>query len=180
MQRLDKIRSDSLAYDEEAFARRLSHPVLVSQHMIRGELRRVAKSRPESGGRTMMHLQGKDDMERIPVTHERYVVLRRRNGANPGSPLVLGRESDCDVVVNDYSISAVHAHLYIVPLLGRVLVSDENSTNGSAHNGTLLEPKKKVMLVDGDYLNFGRMGFVFFRPGAFWRYLNDAFEWPEE
>ncbi len=65
--------------------------------------------------------------------------------------IVLGRESTCNVVVNDRQISRFHARL--TPTFEGVMLEDLGSKNGTYHNGTLLTAP--VVLQDGDHIAVG-------------------------
>ena len=69
--------------------------------------------------------------------------------------LVLGREKDCDLVVNEPSVSCYHVRLE--PHNGKCLVVDLGSTNGTLLNGIEV---RRAALRDGDSL---RLGDVIFR-----------------
>ncbi|MBE7535369.1 MAG: FHA domain-containing protein [Anaerolineales bacterium] len=66
-------------------------------------------------------------------------------------PIVLGRESTCNVVVNDRQISRFHARL--TPTFEGVMLEDLGSKNGTYHNGTPLTAP--VVLQDGDHIAVG-------------------------
>lgn len=65
--------------------------------------------------------------------------------------IVLGRESTCDVVVNDRQISRFHARL--TPTPEGIVLEDLGSKNGTYHNGLLLTTS--VVLQDGDHIAVG-------------------------
>lgn len=65
--------------------------------------------------------------------------------------IVLGRESTCNVVVNDRQISRFHARL--TPTFEGVMLEDLGSKNGTYHNGTPLTAP--VVLQDGDHIAVG-------------------------
>ena len=86
---------------------------------------------------------------------EDYPLLVAQEGPLKGQrwqlsqPLVLGRESTCDVVVADRQISRFHARL--TPTPEGVILEDLGSKNGTHHNGvTMTAP---VVLQDGDILS---------------------------
>lgn len=66
-------------------------------------------------------------------------------------PIVLGRESTCNVVVNDRQISRFHARL--TPTFEGVMLEDLGSKNGTYHNGAPLTAP--VVLQDGDHIAVG-------------------------
>jgi hypothetical protein len=71
----------------------------------------------------------------------------------PGETLSVGRAPDCDVVVDNPSVSKHHAALVWDAAGNRVLVEDLGSSNGTHLNGEKL--KAKVGVKDGDTLAFG-------------------------
>lgn len=71
----------------------------------------------------------------------------------PGETLSVGRAPDCDLVVDDPSVSKHHAALVWDEPHRRVLVEDLGSSNGVHLNGERI--KSKMWLRDGDTLTFG-------------------------
>ena len=69
-----------------------------------------------------------------------------------GSRLTLGRAEPADVVINDQSLSRVHASLNRDG--DRVWIIDEGSTNGSLVNGATV-PASGTPLRDGDEIYLG-------------------------
>ncbi len=100
------------------------------------------------------------------TTPGRPVSMRSRNaclvhiyptGAGMGTrytlgdtPLILGRGSDCDIRINDYSVSRRHAR--IQPVADGFMAVDLQSTNGTYVNDVTASMYK---LKDGDYLRIG-------------------------
>jgi DNA-binding winged helix-turn-helix (wHTH) protein len=78
-------------------------------------------------------------------------------------PLVLGRESNCDVVIPDRQVSRFHAR--ITPTTEGIILEDLGSKNGTHHNGTSLTAP--VMLQDGDAMQISYIQeFIFFTSDA--------------
>lgn len=74
--------------------------------------------------------------------------------------LSVGRLPDCDVVVDDPSVSKRHALFHWDEASHRCTVRDLESTNGTLVNTYLLkEPGQEVVLRDGDILSFGNVQF---------------------
>ena len=89
-----------------------------------------------------------------PVKGQRWAVSR---------PLVLGRESSCDVVIPDRQVSRFHAR--VTPTAEGVILEDLGSKNGTHHNGTALGAP--VILQDGDAIQVSFVqGFLFFTSDA--------------
>src|SRR6185436_829120 len=70
-----------------------------------------------------------------------------------GEPLSVGRAPDCDLVVDDPSVSKHHASLFWDAPQHRVLIEDHQSSNGTQLNGEAVNVKMGVK--DGDTLSFG-------------------------
>lgn len=75
--------------------------------------------------------------------------------------LSVGRLPDCDVVVDDPSVSKHHATLSWDDTLQQALVNDLESSNGTTVNG--IEVKSPRMVNDGDELGFGDARYLFLR-----------------
>jgi hypothetical protein len=70
------------------------------------------------------------------------------------TPLIIGREADCDIVLNEPKISRQHVRLTQLPD-GRFQVEDLESLNGTWVNGVPLKGAR--LLEDGDELDLARM-----------------------
>jgi len=94
----------------------------------------------------MAHLKSLDDKILIPLVEN--------------VPLNLGRNPQCEVVIDDLSISSIHARL---SLRNRMLkLTDLESTNGTRVNyAGIREPR---YLMDGDVVEFGSLTFVVHGP----------------
>src|SRR6478736_2508647 len=66
------------------------------------------------------------------------------------TPMVIGRASDCDIRINDHSVSRRHARIQPGP--DGYYAVDLQSTNGTFVNDT---PASMFKLKDGDYLRVG-------------------------
>ncbi len=74
--------------------------------------------------------------------------------------LTVGRLPDCDLVLDDPSVSKRHAVLKWDAASKRCSVTDQNSTNGTYLNASVLVHGETV-LKDGDILSFGDAQFWF-------------------
>lgn len=73
------------------------------------------------------------------------------------SHVVIGRSDDCNIQIDDHSISRKHA--VICKNKFSFTIEDLYSSNGTFHNGQLL--RGIVTLVNGDKLQFGDKEFIF-------------------
>lgn len=89
-----------------------------------------------------------------PLKGQRWAVSR---------PLMLGRESSCDVVIQDRQVSRFHAR--VTPTPAGIILEDLGSKNGTHHNGNLLAAP--VILQDGDAIQISFVqGLLFFTSDA--------------
>jgi pSer/pThr/pTyr-binding forkhead associated (FHA) protein len=99
----------------------------------------------------------------------RVFPLVKRNDSPPG-PISVGRSSDNDVAISDYSISQRHCHL---SLSGpQTVLTDCGSTNGTVVDGRPAPARQPVALQGGETLVLGRFAFLFLRPNGFLDYLR--------
>src|SRR5439155_870925 len=76
------------------------------------------------------------------------------------TPVVLGRDHDCDLAISDQSVSRHHAR--IQPGIDGYYVVDLQSTNGTFVND---KPASMYKLKDGDYLRVGNWNFRYLTGG---------------
>lgn len=75
-------------------------------------------------------------------------------------PFVIGKRRECvNIVLNDYSVSRVHAR--IIEVGGELYLEDLNSTNGTFKNGLRLQPYEKRRLEEEDEIRFGKLEYIF-------------------
>jgi diguanylate cyclase (GGDEF)-like protein len=76
------------------------------------------------------------------------------------APVVIGRDADCEICINDNSVSRRHARLHLGS--DGFYAVDLNSTNGTFVNDV---PATSTRLKDGDYLRAGNCIFRFLAGG---------------
>ncbi len=80
-------------------------------------------------------------------------------------PLTIGREHDCDIVINDRAVSRVHARIYWQGK--RCMLEDLGSRNGTYVDGRRI--KSAIRLLRGDKIRFAScltLVFKYTRDGA--------------
>jgi len=92
------------------------------------------------------------------ITAEGYTILKKRETR-------IGRDSSCEIAIDDARVSRRHANLILDPPLKRgekptVTLVDNNSMNGVFVNGEDVEGQR--MLRDGDRIHIGGTEFGFF------------------
>lgn len=99
-----------------------------------------------------------------------------RDPENNEGAVTLGREEACDLVVEDGSISTLHAKFSLE--FGEddekaFYVTDADSSNGTYLNGEKLEPDAPAEVSDMDSIRFGpAVKFQFFTAPAFYQFMD--------
>jgi len=164
----------------EAFARRFPHPFLVREatgnavpvREDRGTARLSRSANPTTG-------DGFADRDLW------VFPLRRRgqgDGAEDDGELLIGRGEDCDVVIDDGSLSRVHASFSIVANPDAddddddpqaYYIADAGSSNGTFVNGDRVEAGAWARVSDMDSLRFGpAVKLQFFSAAGFFQFLS--------
>lgn len=96
--------------------------------------------------------------------------VRKKAKASIDSRVIVGRERECDLWIDDPSVSKEHC-TFLPP--GEIwMVEDANSTNGTFINGRPLAPYMPLALRNGDRVGLGEdIQFHFFLPGDFYDLL---------
>jgi hypothetical protein len=88
-----------------------------------------------------------------PEVGERFFIDRPR--------LTVGRDPDCDIFLNDVTVSRSHAVLEMNGV--EVSIEDVGSLNGTYVNGVRVD---KALLSDGDIVQVGKFQMVFMNRGG--------------
>jgi hypothetical protein len=99
----------------------------------------------------------------------RVFPVAKAKHATPG-PVRVGRTSENDICIPEYSISKFHCHLALVGTEMRLV--DSGSTNGTTVNGKRLAPRTACTLAGGETIVLGRFAFMYHRPHGFVAYLQ--------
>ncbi|MHB8262351.1 MAG: FhaA domain-containing protein [Acidimicrobiales bacterium] len=99
------------------------------------------------------HFDIETDVVEGPLEEQHSAAIELPDGYRVplgGNRIVIGRLSDCDIVLHDQNVSRRHAD---ISRDGQIyVVTDLGSTNGTMVNGT---PVRVSRLADGDELSFG-------------------------
>ncbi len=98
-----------------------------------------------------------------------FPVVKGKN-STPG-PLTIGRTSDNDLAIPEYTISTRHCILAFVN--GQYRLTDLGATNGTMVNNVALTPRKPCPLCGGDTLRMGRFTLLFHLARGFGEYLRE-------
>jgi pSer/pThr/pTyr-binding forkhead associated (FHA) protein len=98
-----------------------------------------------------------------------FPVVKGKN-SGPG-PVTIGRTSDNDLAIPEYTISTKHCILALVN--GQYRLTDMGATNGTVVNDVKLTARKPCPLVGGETIRMGRFTLLFHLPRGFGEYLRE-------
>ncbi|MBI3183409.1 MAG: FHA domain-containing protein [Myxococcales bacterium] len=90
----------------------------------------------------------------------------------PEDRLTVGRLPDCDLVLDDPSVSKRHAVLHWYQERKVATVQDLGSTNGTFIGAAQLIDQRRMPLNDGDVVGFGDVQFVYFLAETLFSHLG--------
>jgi pSer/pThr/pTyr-binding forkhead associated (FHA) protein len=85
-------------------------------------------------------------------------------------PITIGRTSENDIAIPEYSVS--RKHCIIARVEPEYRLTDMGSTNGTIVDGVRLTPQKPLRLRGGETISLGRLMLVFYFSDGFIRHLQ--------
>jgi hypothetical protein len=155
------VLASQLVYDRESVLKAVSWPVLVWE------------SPPPRAGSLLGFAAPTLPNTRLrrPGAIEPLVLeLRGRSQDNPA--VTLGRAPDCDLVIDDPTVSRLHACFRQEPHTGMWQVMDAESHNGTFQAGVLIVPGRPMPLFERASLRFGGVEVTFLHASAFEQYVH--------
>jgi hypothetical protein len=144
------------------FRRVFFQPVLVTLGMA-GEIDQKASL----GGTSVVNISD-GSFACTRLTGRVFPVVKPRNSMR--EPISLGRTSDNDIAIPEYSVSK--RHCIIARVESEYRLTDMGSTNGTIVDGVPLLPQKPRRLNGGETISLGRLMLVFYFPEGFVRHLQ--------
>ncbi|MEC7240516.1 MAG: FHA domain-containing protein [Myxococcota bacterium] len=192
MRYLSEARADALYLDQAGFARLYRGSALVLHTIKGGKLQNKAKHRiaPPAeknplAGRTLVHdpmsmstvVEGIHDPEMFQDRrfHREALVLLQDADGGTGRIVTVGRVGRCSVVINDYSVSGLHAAYSAATRFKSAQIRDRESSNGTFLNGERLKSEKDYTIRTGDTLRMGRVEMVYIDSRDFYHFLRGDF-----
>jgi hypothetical protein len=100
-----------------------------------------------------------------------HVVPIKKSSWNPLTPVSVGRDPICDIVLNDPTVSKHHAVFILVP--DDVKVLDQESMNGTWVNDEIIPLERAISLRDGNKVSFGQFSTArFYTPQGLWNVIQ--------
>jgi len=160
---------------EEEFVAEFPHPVFVPEKICSG----VLGDRRSSEGTGTMLLGPRERGGSLQLKPAKLLVLHKEStkgrldrfddGTGLGTWISVGRQSDSEIMVNDFSVSKVHAR--VRSTAEGFEVEDLGSNNGTTLNGVQLSAGVITPLSSGDRIRFGRVELRFYSPAAMYQLL---------
>ncbi len=92
------------------------------------------------------------------------VVGRKRPGDRAIAAITVGRGRNCDVVVDNFSVSKLHATIDHDAERDLYVLADEGSRNGTRVDGNPVDPAAGAELYAGAKVSFGAASYLFLDP----------------
>lgn len=171
---LDALREELGQLSKQEFAQRYPGAFLLAMGFLAVEKIRAATSRPASvGGRldpTASVVFGSKLRHDAAQSHPLAGAAFLMHPPQGGQEILIGRASECDIVIPDSSVSQKHCRIRVTD--EGVLAEDMGSTNGTTVNLLRLEPHQPRVLADEDILTIGRYSFQLISSGTFFDELS--------
>ena len=135
-------------------------PFLVGQDLYQGEM--VEKTIQEYNPTFRFQSDQEGNLEESSTINKHIFFLHTPDAVAKETRYSIGRTSNNDIIIVDYTISKLHA--VITKRQQRYVIVDQGATNGTTLNMVKLEPHKEYPLKDNDLVAFGRLGFVIMKP----------------
>jgi hypothetical protein len=149
---------------EVAFRKRHTAPVLI----VTGRATRGKRAETDEVTRVVSLKGSGKHRASLALVHRVFPLTKAASA--PAGPVIVGRTSENDVSIPEYSISKRHCSFEIKD--GMMTVSDCGSTNGTTLNGTKLELGARVPLCGGEQITMGRFTFVYETPAGFLEFVS--------
>lgn len=165
---MKELRRLATALSATEFRRQLGPFALIQRPE---DVRAAAASLELGAGRTAKRVLGGVEPSQIALLFEwDALMVATLPPLQRTDALTVGRMPDCDVMLEDPSVSKRHAVLRWDALAERCSVMDPGSTNGTLLNGSVAG-KAEAVLRDGDSLAFGDVQFCFLLTDSLYRRL---------
>jgi hypothetical protein len=189
MRHLTDARTDALKSKRSVFVTSYRGSALILHTIKGGALRnRTGRSKtPQNSlsGQTLAHQpahkihgpEGFHDPDLIQdrrFHREALVLLQDATGGTTNN-ITIGRVGRCDVVINDYSVSGIHAAFAHQAGGQPARICDKGAKNGSFLNGEKLTPDVWCDIHSGDTIRMGRVEMIYIDAQDFYGYLRGEF-----
>jgi phage terminase large subunit-like protein len=149
---------------EVAFRKRHPTPVLI----VTGRATRGTRAGTDEVTRVTSVAKSGKHRASLALVHRVFPLAKAANA--PSGPVLVGRTSENDVSIPEYSISKRHCAFELRD--GSMAVFDCGSTNGTLLNGTKIEAGASIPLCGGEIITMGRFTFVYETAAGFLEFVS--------
>jgi FHA domain len=149
---------------EVAFRKRHPTPVLI----VTGRATRGTRAGTDEDTRVTSVAKSGKHRASLALVHRVFPLSKAANASS--GPVLVGRTSENDVSIPEYSISKKHCAFELRE--GSMAVFDCGSTNGTLLNGTKIEGGTSVPLCGGEIITMGRFTFVYETAAGFLEFVS--------
>ncbi|MBF0588337.1 MAG: FHA domain-containing protein [Magnetococcales bacterium] len=167
------LRKYAMAHDEHIFTQLIRHPSLMGSGLFRGTTQTPDGTVGMSTGifRAEQHQENIKPTELSLFKRMVYPFVKAEHATSPADCFNLGRSEENDFCLPDSTISGHHAVITVEEDQTTYRIEDQNSQNGTAINGMVLESGESKTLREGDKLRLGRFQFTFLYPSSLYAKL---------
>jgi hypothetical protein len=159
-------RYDANRLDEIEFCAAHPHPLLV--HCTTGYQLRPVERIGLTIDRAVLAPSSRPAMAASGLDDYRAALVKPRAGRR-GFQLAIGCELDCDIHIDDVTVSTLHAHM-TQDRHGNWYVQDAGSTTGTHVNDR--DPCETQVLRSGDRISLGMVDLVFYLPSQVYHLIR--------
>ncbi len=174
--KIDAVLRHAQSVDRPDFLIAYPNPVLVAGEVKDGQLvRRIEKG--TYGTHQYLSVRTILGKKKEPSTPVRFMPLRHQRIQDEQAIdtwMQVGRTSDSEIMINDYTISKKHARIRHARGQGGYLLEELGSTNGSWVNGERLVENAPMRIQSSDTIRFGRYMFTFYLARDFYTFLTEV------
>jgi len=112
-----------------------------------------------------------DSLNEMRPAAVRFVPIVRSSRSPYTDRITVGRTANCDIVLQERSVSKLHALFWPAEDLDGWAISDARSANGTFLNERRLAPLDRVPIAPGDLLRLGELEVKFIDPAMLYELL---------
>ena len=172
---IETVMQHALNVDRADFLIGYPNPVLVAGEVKDGRLIRLT-DRGNYGTHQYLSVNTILNSKKPSASPVRFMPIRHRNLDEDQVTdrwMQVGRTSESEIMVNDYTISKRHARIRHARGRGGYMLEDLGSTNGTWINGERLIKDAPIRVQSADTIRFGRHVFTFFLARDFYDFLTE-------
>jgi hypothetical protein len=175
---IDAVHQHAQNVERADFLMAYPNPVLVAGEVKDGRLiRRTDKG--TYGTHQYLSISAIKGPKKVSTSPVRFMPLRHQKIDDEQSVdtwMQVGRTADSEIMINDYTISKMHARVRHAMGRGGYLMEELGSTNGTWVNGERLVKNAPMQIQSSDTIRFGRHIFTFYLARDFYTFLTEVLD----